>query len=507
MTKQKRNTLVLYAALAFFALSTWSFGQSPVVLSPVPKLQFFDASGRPLAFGCVFSYVSGSNTPLATYTDSTGVSVNTNPVDLDSGGFAGSGSSGIWLQAGQAYRLTVKSSGGSHCASGSTLYSVDGIGGGTSLLTTVVSYSPTPTFSIQGQIQLFEITLTGDAVAQPLTAVGIQPPALVIFQITQDSAGGHSFTWPANSVGGAQIGSNLNQVSTQMFVWNGTTATAIGPAVIGNGPWLSTGSILALGSITASGAFVGPTFISTCANPASVGTFRLCKTDTVNWRNNANSADAGISQDASDRGVLSFPGGLVLTGTTPDIFFGGTTASFPRWKRNGTALNARLADDSADAPITAASGGFSQPVTSTSTTYAVGGPELSAPASPAAGQQSAFFKAGAGLCSKDSAGVVYCTQPAGSMQEVKKTSGLCTTDAASYHACSDTLTWPVAFADTNYYVVCSGIVNIADGADGQIAATANIGSFTASTVTVKTQTQRSAPAAQFDQIHCIGIHP
>lgn len=33
--------------------------------------------------------------------------------------------------------------------------------------------------------------------------------------------------------------------------------------------------------------------------------------------------------------------------------FGGTTASFPSIKRNGTAINIRLADDSADAPLTA----------------------------------------------------------------------------------------------------------------------------------------------------------
>lgn len=39
--------------------------------------------------------------------------------------------------------------------------------------------------------------------------------------------------------------------------------------------------------------------------------------------------------------------------------FGGTTSSFPSIKRNATALNFRLADDSADAPITAAAGAFS----------------------------------------------------------------------------------------------------------------------------------------------------
>ena len=39
--------------------------------------------------------------------------------------------------------------------------------------------------------------------------------------------------------------------------------------------------------------------------------------------------------------------------------FGGTTSSYPSIKRNATALNFRLADDSADAPITAAAATFS----------------------------------------------------------------------------------------------------------------------------------------------------
>ena len=39
--------------------------QNVVTLSPVPKLQFFDASGRPLAFGCVFTYESQTHYAFA----------------------------------------------------------------------------------------------------------------------------------------------------------------------------------------------------------------------------------------------------------------------------------------------------------------------------------------------------------------------------------------------------------------------------------------------------------
>jgi len=42
-----------------------------------------------------------------------------------------------------------------------------------------------------------------------------------------------------------------------------------------------------------------------------------------------------------------------LGATTPIMRFSGSTSSFPALKRNGTAINVRLADDSADAPLTA----------------------------------------------------------------------------------------------------------------------------------------------------------
>ncbi len=340
--------------------------QVPVILATPPKLQFFDSSGRPLAFGCVFTYQSNSTTPLATFTDYTGVIQNANPVVLSAGGFAN-----IWLQAGQSYTLKVVSSGGTNCVSGSTLYTINGLGGGTTTNTSVVTYSATPTFTIVAQNQLFEITLTGNASAQPLTAVGIVAPGLVTFQITQDNVGGHTFSWPANLVGGAPIGLNANQVTEQHFVWNGLNAIAVGPGITGSGPALSTGAITAAGAITATGLITGgaglvitgtgvfsgsvtvPALISANVNPASAGFVRLAQADCVLWRNVGNSANEGLCTDAGDRLSVSQAGGMLLTGATPYLRFGGTTASFPMWKQVTTALQARLADDSNDAPISA----------------------------------------------------------------------------------------------------------------------------------------------------------
>ena len=64
---------------------------------------------------------------------------------------------------------------------------------------------------------------------------------------------------------------------------------------------------------------------------------------------------------------LGVDGNALLTNNTANAFsllqFGGTTSSFPSIKRNATAINFRLADDSADAPITAAGATFSGNVT------------------------------------------------------------------------------------------------------------------------------------------------
>jgi hypothetical protein len=64
------------------------------VLTPSPKMQFFDINGDPLVGGKVYTYAAGTTTPSATYTDNTNASVNSNPVILNARGEAS-----IWLGA------------------------------------------------------------------------------------------------------------------------------------------------------------------------------------------------------------------------------------------------------------------------------------------------------------------------------------------------------------------------------------------------------------------------
>lgn len=77
-------------------------------LSPVPRLQFLDAIGVPLAGGKVYTYAAGTTTPQASYTDSSGTVLNSNPVILDAGGFGE-----IWLDTTLGYKLQITDSFGS----------------------------------------------------------------------------------------------------------------------------------------------------------------------------------------------------------------------------------------------------------------------------------------------------------------------------------------------------------------------------------------------------------
>jgi len=86
--------------------SVVTLAQTPAGPLPMPKLQFLDSSGRPLAGGKVYTYTAGTSTPLATYTDSSGTVANSNPVILDAGGFGA-----IWVKSG-VYKVVIQNSAG-----------------------------------------------------------------------------------------------------------------------------------------------------------------------------------------------------------------------------------------------------------------------------------------------------------------------------------------------------------------------------------------------------------
>lgn len=79
-----------------------------VNLSPIGNgFQFFDNNGAPLNAGKIYTYQAGSSTPLATYTDSSGLTANANPIIL---GTSGRPPNDIWLTEGFFYKFILKDS-------------------------------------------------------------------------------------------------------------------------------------------------------------------------------------------------------------------------------------------------------------------------------------------------------------------------------------------------------------------------------------------------------------
>jgi hypothetical protein len=103
--------------ILFFLICAGMFAQTmPNATSLcMGKCQFFDDSGRPLAFGLVYFYAAGGSTPQDTYTSATAGTVNKNPVVLDAGGRAD-----IFI-AGKSYKITLKT------AAGTTLWTQDAV--------------------------------------------------------------------------------------------------------------------------------------------------------------------------------------------------------------------------------------------------------------------------------------------------------------------------------------------------------------------------------------------
>ena len=110
----KSKRLSSFLALFFCLLFAGNALAVNVSHIPSPRWQFFSTStGKPLVGGKLYTYSAGTTTPLATYTDSTGSTPNTNPIVLDSRGEAS-----IWVGSG-LYKFVLKD------AAGNTIWTED----------------------------------------------------------------------------------------------------------------------------------------------------------------------------------------------------------------------------------------------------------------------------------------------------------------------------------------------------------------------------------------------
>lgn len=84
-----------------------------------PLFSARNGQGLPLVAGKLFTYAAGTTTPLATYTDSTGSTPNTNPVILNARGEAA-----VWLNTDATYKFILED------AFGNTIWTADNVPGG-----------------------------------------------------------------------------------------------------------------------------------------------------------------------------------------------------------------------------------------------------------------------------------------------------------------------------------------------------------------------------------------
>jgi hypothetical protein len=174
-----------WLALLTFALWLCLPANAQTVGSAIPGalgFQYFDNSGVPLVNGKVCTYQAGTTTPLATYTDATLGTANTNPVLLTSGGVP-TGSVGIFIGQTQKYKFVFLQGGDSTCLTGAVIRTWDnisnsgqiGVINGTSNQVTVITTGITATVSLPTQVITTEFTATaagtGIAFSGPNTAI------------------------------------------------------------------------------------------------------------------------------------------------------------------------------------------------------------------------------------------------------------------------------------------------------------------------------------------------
>lgn len=83
-------------------------------IMPLPRFTGFDANGDPVPGGLLYTYIAGTSTPVATYTD-VGLAVpHTNPIVLNSAGRPASGGSelGVYLTPGTSYKFVLQTADG-----------------------------------------------------------------------------------------------------------------------------------------------------------------------------------------------------------------------------------------------------------------------------------------------------------------------------------------------------------------------------------------------------------
>lgn len=125
-----RVSRYLLALVTLLTLAPIAAQAQTYTLAPIAKQQFLDSNADPVPGGKLCTYLSGTTTAASTYSDTAGT-LNTNPIILSAAGRPTNGGVevGIYLAAGSSYKFVLLTAGtDSTCATGTTVWSQDGIG-------------------------------------------------------------------------------------------------------------------------------------------------------------------------------------------------------------------------------------------------------------------------------------------------------------------------------------------------------------------------------------------
>jgi len=226
-----------------------------VILSPLAGAgwQFFDDNGDPLTGGLIYTYAAGTTTPLATYTDSTGATPNTNPIVLDS---AGRVTAQVFLTTGSSYKFVLQTS------ASVTIWTKDNIDGipessitSLRLNGSTSGYVDLQTVPVAGANTITFPAATGTVLLDPNTAF-TGTSTFETISATKDISGR-----TLNASGSITVGSYLYGSGTGQFkIPEGTTAQRAGSFT---GIGSITATTLSLSSVSAGTAYVGATITGT----------------------------------------------------------------------------------------------------------------------------------------------------------------------------------------------------------------------------------------------------
>lgn len=265
-------------------------------ISPDPRLQFFANDGSPLVGGKLYTYAAGTTTPLATYTNSSGSTANTNPVILDSRGEAS-----VWLGSSK-YKFVLKDASDVEIWSQDNVQAAanaDGsnatgtwpidISGNAATATTATTATYATTAGSAGSVTggyVSKIVAGTNVTVSPGTGIGDVTVSAASAGGTVTSvsgAGAYGFTLPGGPItasgtltvtppapstaGNVMTSDGTNWVSSAPA---GTTLNAIGSYAMGF--YAGTGAISAGTTIAASSLNYGGAYVATCGSFAQLGT-------------------------------------------------------------------------------------------------------------------------------------------------------------------------------------------------------------------------------------------